>query len=532
MVTKRGAKNMPDSKSPVDPNSDHLPNDLPECHRLITSLRKEVKYLSLVADTVAELKQRIAELEKQVRRRNRMVFGKRSAKVPAKALTGTGKEVYQQSLDELEAEKTRLQLAPEEEKHGGGGRTAPKKAPTQRTIPHKLTDPADLACPCCGKPRKTIGFKASYQLDVIKAAFETLKHIEYKYACPDCQGQVELASKPYQPIDKGYAAPGLIAHVAVSKFDWHLPLYRQERIYRAQSVPIARSSMCRWLKEGADMLDVIVKRMHELMLNSRLIQSDETTMPVIKKGLGKVHRGYIWLYRDEKYIIYDFTESRNGYHPERMMKGYKGVFLTDGAPVFNGVIRNGAIRAGCSAHAFRYLEDARAEDPEQADYAIAIMKSLFDIERVAAELSEDERKDLRQRLSKPKLAALRSWIDEQAPLVLPKSAMGDAITYLDNQWDALCYFADSGFVPSHNNASENGLRPAVLGRKNFLFAGSVDGGHTAAVWMSLIHTCRLHSIDPWEYLKDVLTRLPSTPTSQIDQFLPDRWKKLRQNPTE
>lgn len=503
---------------------DYLPDNLPECHKMIKDLRAEVRELRKVAETVYELKQRIAELEKQVRRRNRMVFGKSSAKVSGESLTGTGKAVYDRYKAELEEERVNLQLVPDENFHGGGGRNIPQGL-VERTIEHKITDPALLACPDCGKQRQPYGTKpASYQLDVLRTVFELLKHVEFKYSCTNCRGNVISANKPYQPIDKGLPAPGLVAYTGVGKFDWHLPLYRQERIFRAMGVPISRASMSRWLREGADILSLIVERMHQLALKSRLIQSDATKMPVIKKGLGKVHQGNTWLYRDERYIFFDFTEQHNGSHPERMLPGFQGVLLTDGAAVYNGVIENGATRAGCSSHAFRYLEDARKEDPEQVDYALAIMKSLFDVERLAVQLNEVDRKALRARRSKPRLAALRAWIDDQGPHVLPKSALGEAITYLNNQWDALCHYAETGFVPSHNNASENGLRPAVLGKHNWLFAGSVQGGRAAAVWMSIIQTCRLQGIDPFDYVKDVLTRLPSASTSQVDQFLPDRWK--------
>ncbi len=516
----------------LDP--DYLPNNLPECHKVIKDLRAEVKRLRAIEDTVALLQKKVAELEKQVRRRNRMVFGKSSAKVPAESLTGTGKAVYDTYKAELDEERARLQLVPDEKGNGGGGRNLPVNGAVERRVRHTITDPSVLACPGCGKQRKSIGRRISSQLDIVKAVCEVLLNEEYSYACEDCDGHVISASKPYQPIDKGKPTAGLIAHIAVAKFDWHLPLYRQERIYTAQSLPIARSSMSRWLSQGAQLLKVITDRMRELMLESRLIQSDATTMPVIIKGLGKTHKGYSWVYRDPRYILYDFTEAHNGDQPERVLHGFKNVLLTDGAAVFNGVIEGGATRAGCSAHAFRYLEDARKEDPEQVDYALAIMKSLFDVEQLAAQLPEQERIDLRQRYAKPRLAALRSWIDEQLPLALPKSAFGEALTYLDNQWEPLGYYADTGFVPNHNNASENAIRPAVLGRGNWLFAGSVAAAHAAAVWMSLIQTCRLHDIDPFEYLKDVLTRLPSTPTSQIDQFLPDVWKadrEQRSNPT-
>jgi transposase len=509
---------------------DYLPDTVPECHKLIKELRGEIARLQEIVKTVETLNERVAELEKQVRRRNRKIFGQSSAKVPAASLTGTGKVVYDQSKEELESERANLELVPEEKTHGGGGRNITKNGPTERPVEHRITDSSKLACPCCGKQRRVIGFNTSYQLDVLQTVFELVKHIEYKYGCPDCEGQIVAASKPYQPIDKGYPAPALIAHVATSKFDWHLPLYRQERIYLSQGVSIARSSMCRWLKGGADELSVIVKRMHELILRSRVIQSDDTTMPVIKKGLGKTHQGYTWLYRgddDYPYIIYDFTETHEGAHPARMLSGFDGILQTDGASVYNQVIDKGATRAGCLSHAFRYFEDARREDQERADHAIAIMKSLFDIERVASGLTEDERKQLRRRLAKPKFADLKVWLDEQ--IALPKEALGEAITYCQNQWEALCLYADTGHVSAHNSNSENGLRPAVLGRRNFLFAGSVEGGHTGAIWMSLIQTCRRLSINPFDYLKDTLTRLPSTPITQIDQFLPDRWKALREN---
>lgn len=261
------------------------------------------------------------------------------------------------------------------------------------------------------------------------------------------------------------------------------------------------------------------------MLKSRIILSDGTTMPVIKKGLGKTHHACTRIYHDEKYSIYDFTESKSGEHPERKLKGFKGVLLTDGEASYNEVIRKGAIKAGCSSHAFRKFEEARNEDPEQADIAIGIYKSLFDIERFAAEFSESERKNIRETMCKPLLAELKNWLDEQ--IVIPNTLIGDAISYCLNQWDALTYFPDTGFVPMHNNDSENGLRPAVLGRRNWLFAGSMEGGKTAAIWMSIVQTCRRHGIDPFKYLRDVFSRMPSTPISQIDQFLPDAWKQWK-----
>ena len=501
-------------------NSDYLPDNLPECHKLITDLREKVK----------SLEERLAELEKQVQRRNRMLFGKKSAKVSQTVLTGTGKEIYESSLLDLEMEKQNLQLVPEEKKNGGGGRTAMKNAGNEVTKTFELTDPADRACACCGTERKVIGFRVSHQMEIIQAAFQLLKFVQYSYACPKCESDVETAPKPYQPIDKGYAGPGLLAHISVSKFAWHLPLYRQEQIYLAQGVPMARSSMCRWLKESADILKLIVNRMRQLILKSRVIQSDSTSMPMIKKGLGKVHKGFIWIYRGDDtspYILYDFTESEGSENPQRVLGGYKGILQTDGTNRYNRVIESGALSAGCFAHAYRKFEDAQKSDKELSDQAIAMIKHLYDIERVAEKFTEQERLDLRQKLAKPKLAVFKDWLDEQKVTTLaalPKSAFAEAVMYCLNFWNQLCVYVDTGFVNIDNNWSENGLRSVVIGRKNFLFAGSAEGGKTAAIHMSLVQTCRRLGIDPFEYLKDVFTRLPSASTADIDEFLPDRWK--------
>lgn len=340
------------------------------------------------------------------------------------------------------------------------------------------------------------------------------------------------AEKPEQLFGKGYATAGLVAHIANSKFSWHLPLYRQEQIYRAQSVPIARSNMCRWLKEGAEFLRLIVERMHARLLESRFIQSDTTTLPVIKKGLGKAHKGVIWIARGDDsrpYIVYKFTESATGAHATDLFPEYQGYLVTDGSSVFNGVIEDGALAVNCWSHAYRYFEDAINSDKEFAGEGIAMVKGLFDVERVAEGMTESERYELRQRVSKRRLHELKIWLDDQLrrPDFLPKSKLGDAVRYCLNHWTALCRYIDNGFLPIDNNWSENGLRPAVLGRKNWLFAGSVEGGHTAAIWMSIVQTCRRLELDPFEYMQDVLTRLPAAKTSQIDEFLPDQWKLQR-----
>lgn len=499
-------------------NDDYLPDNVPDCHKVINGLRKIVR----------SHEERI-ELEKQIGRRNRMLFGKRSAKVSNTVLTGTGKVIYDANAKQLDDECSKLQLVQNETPHGGGGRTAPDAAPLEETITHEIKDQHKLACPCCGTTRTILGFRVKQQLDVIRSMYKVLKHVQYTYRCPKCKGEVITAEKPEQPFGKGYATANLVAQIASAKFNAHLPLYRQEQICKAQGVPIARSTMCRLLKEGADIFRLIVKRMHELILNSRFVQSDTTTMPVIKKGLGKTHKGAISILRGDEahpYIYYEYTDSATQEHALALMRNYCGILLTDGSAIYNKVIERGATAANCWSHAYRKFEESQKVEPEYALEAIAMIKGLFDVERVAASMSEAERLDLRLRVSKQRLVELKKWLEYQTYRFdfIPKDAFGEAVLYCLNRWSALRQYADTGFVPIDNNWSENGLRPAVLGRKNWLFAGSVEGGNTAAIYMSIVQSCRRLNIDPFEYMADVLARFPFARTSDVDSFLPDRWQ--------
>lgn len=515
----------PSLSSPIaNINPSNLPRNLAQCHEIIRVL---------LAHTIS-LELRIAELEQKNARSKRALHGPHSARVPAGDLSESAKAALAESRKELEDEQSTWDKPADDtqpEKNKGGGRKAPTLAKRERTEEHRIDDPLLLPCPCCGTKRVVVGFDVSYQLDVMQAVFETIKHIILRYACPECQGEVITAEGPERPIDRGYATPGLMAYVAVSKFDWYLPLYRQEKIYLSLGVPIGRASMCRWLQEGADMARIIVARMIKLLPQCRVIQGDETHMKLIKKGKGKCHKAHVWQVRGDDscpYTIYHFTETGEAEHISQLLEGFTGIFQTDGASVFNGVIDNGATRANCVAHAYRKFEDARASNKELADQAIVIFKSLYDVERAIDGHSEEDRKDIRQRLSKPKLARLKEWLDEQAPLALPKSALAEAIDYCLNRWEALCLFVEHGNMSIDNNIVEAGMKPVALGRGNWLFAGSIEGGQTAAIYMTLIQTCHRLGIDPFEYLKDVFTRLPSTPISEIDQFLPDRWKAANQ----
>ncbi len=362
----------PPKASKLD-GSAELPDNVQDCHNLIKDLFV-----------------RVAELEKQISRRNRAAFGRKSAKVDSSLLTGTGKVVHTETTEELSSEKQRLNLVSENKK--GGGRSAPPAELNTREEKHVL-DEKDIPCPCCGEARKISGFDVSYQIEFVRMVFENIKHTVFKYACEKCGGKVVAAAKPYQPIDKGIAGPGLLAKVATDKFWLHQPLYRQEQVFKALSIPVNRSSMCRWLKEIAELLSPIVERMRQLILKSRVAQSDATTLPVIKRGLGKTHKAFVWAYRGDisySYVYFDYSDTEHSRYPERVLSGFNGILQTDGTNKYNGIIENGATSANCWAHVHCYFEDAWKEDPAAAELPMGVIKSLFDIERVAIKLHQQQ----------------------------------------------------------------------------------------------------------------------------------------------
>jgi len=497
---------------------DPLPQVLEECHQLIF-----------------QLQERILVLEKQSRRQKRDKFGRSTAQTPANNIEGPGKEIYDEINEAITTEENQKGVCTAAPAHGGGGRKIPQSVPEKETVQHKITDEDTLLCPCCRVPRTPIGFKVSTQLDYIPARFESIRHVEFKYSCPNCKSNVIEASKPLQPIDKGYPTAALVAHILTSLFAHHLPFYRQEQIFANRGIPIKRSTLSRWKNQAAQELAIVVKRMRELVLKGKVVYSDGTSMPYLLKGSGEAQRGCIWYVGGDApypYRTFVFSEDETNKHPATFLKDFTGFLLTDSTNKYNPVLKNikegrdGATSANCWAHVYRKFEDAKNAEEKLADYAIGVIKSLFRIERFAQTQSENERVKIRNQFSLRLIERFKGWLDEQAEIAAP-TALADAVKYTLNNWIALTQFVDHGFLKIHNNDSENALRAVVKGRINWLFAGSTTGAENSAIVMSLVQTCIGLGINPEEYLTDVLARLPATPISQIDQFLPDRWQASR-----
>jgi transposase len=401
---------------------------------------------------------------------------------------------------------------------------------------HDLPE-AEKPCPCCGKLRDRIGSETSWQIEYIPGRFERIEHIRHKYACAHCEHnadnpQIILADKPTQPIDKGMAAPGLLAYVATSKFADYLPLYRLQSIFERNGLSIDRGTQSVWCGDVADLTRSLYELMIRRVLASHLVCTDDTVMPMLWPGKTKQSRMWVYIGDDANpYNVFDFTLGRGRDGPMTFMKGYTQTLLADGYGGYDGVVVAGDItRAGCWAHARRKFVDAEKTQPNIAAEAVKRIGQLYAIEKQGKDQSPGQRLCLRQSQSQPILSALRDRLWTWKDQLLPKHPMRDAVSYALNQWNELTVFANDGTVPIDNNASEREMKRIVLNRKNSLFVGNERGGRTAALLSSLTSTCRRHGIDPQLYLTQLLTNLATTPMSELSNWLPDQW--LKRNPAQ
>jgi transposase len=411
-----------------------------------------------------------------------------------------------------------------------GRRQLPKNLRRVKRV-HELSE-AERRCPCCGELRRPIGHETSEQLDYEPATLFIIEHRRVKYACAGCQEQVVIAAKPPQPIDKGLPGPGLLAQVIVSKYDDHLPLHRQERIFARQGLVLQRSTTCGWMAACAELLRPLVERMHAQVLRSRVIHTDDSPLPVLDATRDATRQGHMWVYLGDSahpYTVFDFTPNHTQEGARNFLLGFAGYLQADAYKGYDALYADGQIiEVACWAHARRKFYEAQTSGAARAHQAMAYIRLLYDIEDAAKDLDDSGRQALRQEQALPRLAAFRLWLEQQQAEVLPKSPLGQAIGYTLSNWPALRRYTEAGFLAIDNNMSERTLREFVLGRKNWLFAGNDNGGRTSAMLFTMTTTCRRLKIDAFAYLRDVLRRLPELPATDLDTLLPDRWAATQQ----
>jgi transposase len=391
---------------------------------------------------------------------------------------------------------------------------------------------AERACPSCGKQRKEIGADESWQLEYYPGHFERLHHVRKKYACAGCDAEgenprIESAKKSAAAIDKGLPGPGLLSYITVCKFDMYLPLYRLENHFERQGFRIARSTQSIWCGDVADLVEPLYRRMIKRVLESHLIATDDTHMPMQAKE--KAARAYMWVYigdDENPYNIYDFSTSRDREGPIKFLGDYDQVLLADGYAGYNGVVTGNALRrAGCWLHLKRKFVEAERTAPEIALAVVEEVRALYIVEHAAEALKPAERLALRQERSAPIVASLQNRLQRWKLELIPKHPMADAVNYALNQWQAMTTFLDDAAVPLDNNLSEREMKRVVINRKNSLFVGNERGGRTMAILSSFTSTCRRLGIDPQLYLTQLITNMPILRQNELDSWLPDVWKQ-------
>ncbi len=524
-----------------------LPNDIDTLKQLVLNTHQQVldreqqiaqreeqiaeqtQQLTQRDEWLAEHESQIKELESQIAHLKHKLFGQRGEKIdPQQLLLFNELKAKAEALQqEVELEEIRYTRR----KRGHGRNLLPDNLPVEEVeYPPDHTD-----CPCCGDPMQVIGKETTDELDYYPSSPFIRRYVRPKYACRHCEEGVHIAVMPPRPIDKGIAGPGLLAYMLTSKFADHIPLNRLRKMLRRSGVTIAESTLCDWVARMADLLTPIYDRLRVELLRGRLIQSDDTTVPYLLKSLKKqTATGYLWTYLSEssKLVLYDFTEGRGRAGPSQFLAGFEnGTLQSDGYAGYNEVVECAElIRAGCWAHARRKYYDARRDDRPRCDRMLKLIQKLFAIERKAKMLREDPETDfgdvehlaLRKEESAPLIEKIRECTEVWSVEVLPRGAVGAAVTYMRNQWSTLTRFLEDPQLELDNNAAERAMRHVVLGRKNWTFAGSAEGGHRAAKIYSIVATCQQHGLDPFAYLRDVIDRLPrgEDPT----KLTPAAWK--------
>ena len=492
------------------------------------------KALSKKDKIIADKDTRIALLEELVALQKSSRFGASSEKSSDQQEMFNEAELTEQ-VDAIQAKQT-LEPEPTETEQASGEPTVkasskrgrkplPKELPRIR-IEHDLSE-AEKLCPC-GCQRTLIGEEISEQLDIIPAKIRVLQHVRKKYACKACEDGVQTAELPLQPIPKSNASAGLLAHVAISKYQDALPLYRQEAILSRSGVDIPRNTLANWMIKAGALLEPLLTLCEQTLLAYPVMHCDETTVQVLKEKDRKAqNKSYMWVRVGgppaQPVRLFHYAAGRGGSVACELLNGYTGYLQTDDYAGYNAVCaKNEITQLGCWAHARRKFIEAqkathikgKAKKVGKADVVISLISKLYAIEKKIKDLNADGKYNIRQQESVPQLEKIRIWLDKTLHQALPKGTLGKALGYLNKNWDKLTVYSKDGRLNIDNNPAENAIRPFVIGRKNWLFSATVSGAESSANFYSLIETAKANGLEPYSYLRHVFTLLPQAQTQE------------------
>ena len=486
---------------------------------------------------LTEKDKRIVLLEELVRLQNQKRFGSSSEKSPDQQEMFNEAELteaVEQTLTEDAASPT-----PESEK-------TPEQKPGRKPLPPELPririeyDLAESDKQCaCGCQKELIGEDTSEQLDIIPATVQVIVNVRKKYACPLCEGKVTIAELPRQPIPKSNASPATLAHIAISKFQDALPLYRQEAILHRSGIDIPRNTLANWMIKSGELVQPLINLLEEHQLNYPVLHCDETRVQVLKEpGKDPTRQSYMWVRVGgppaQPVRLFTYSDTRSGEFaqyllgdfPERHRQCY---LQTDDYAGYNRVCaQDNLTQLGCWAHARRKFIDAQKANnasknkgSRKADMAVSLIQKLYALEKRINSATPEEKYTARQQYAKPELDKLKCWLDKTLHNTLPKGLLGKALSYLEKNWEKLTVYTEDGRLNIDNNPAENAIRPFVVGRKNWLFSATVPGAKSSANLYSLIETAKANGLEAYSYLKLVFTELPKAQTvEQIESLLP------------
>jgi len=489
----------------------------------------------MVLDLMAQLDREFTERSKIESLLRELLDAKRSRKSEQLCADQLALFAAAWQARQAEAEATEAPDSSDDDATPGAGESAPKKRTGGRQplprhlkrerIVHDLAD-SEKHCAACQQDLRPIGEESSERYEYIPAQLTVIEDVCKKYACA-CT--VKTATKPPQPIEKSTAGASLLAQVIVAKCVDHLPLHRQEKIFERHGVEISRQTMCGWLAQCAGLLKPLYAAAKEVLFQSKVIGTDDTGVKVLDAKLPFARTGRIWPYSGDQghpVILYDYTATRQRAGPEEFLKGYRGHLQADAYGGYDAFFKDparGLIEVGCWAHARRYFHKALESDQGRMGPALLLIAQLYRVEKRARPLGPADRLRLRQFQSQPILDKLRNYLLEIQAEVLPKSPEGRAVRYTLKNWTALTRYCQDGDLEIDNNATERAIRGVAVGRNNWIFFGSDQGGKTAAVLRSFLASCQRVGVDPFLWLKDVLSRIADHPITRLAELLPHNW---------
>jgi transposase len=496
-----------------------LPNDVETLKRLI------LEQQALIDSHALE----IERLRVQLSRLRQLRYGRSSEKLDQQI------EQLELTLEELEslasAAGSDVLVTPRTTSERSTRNALAEHLPREPVV-HDAPVASGCTCPDCGGPLRAAGEDVTEILERIPARYKVVRHMRPKFSCASCQTLLQ-APAPSRPIERGMVGASVLAHVLVSKYCDHLPLYRQSQIYEREGVELSRSTLADWVGQSTVLLDPLVSRIAQHVMQASKLHADDTPVPVLCPGRGTTKTGRLWVYvRDDRTcgdntppaVLFRYTPDRKAVHPQQHLASFVGVLQADAYAGFNGLYERQPaplLEAACWAHARRKIYEVHvATNSPIAQEALERIGAMYQIEEQIRGQSPEQRRAVRQARAGPLLDDLYRFLIDAIRLLPKKSELASAIRYALSRWAALIRYRDDGRIEIDNSAAERALRAVALGRKNYLFAGADTGGERAAAMYTLIGTAKLCGINPQTYLQHVLERIAAQPAARLDELLP------------